>query len=483
MNSARLPPMALREQRGVFGILYAILLPVMLIMIGLAIDMSMLYARGREMQSVADGAALAAARALDGTIDGITRARQAADDRSAMAEYRFINARRINWSDDALSLGPTADGPWTAATAVSALDAPAMLYARVNTEGLDKKYGEVAMSFSKIINVAPTQDVVRSAVAGRRDTSLSPLAVCALNPVEISGRTGVLIQGAVEAVEFGFRRGVTYNLLRLNPAGTSARSFLVNPLDFPPAPSVASHHTDSAVRPFVCTGSMPAPPIANGSTLYVREPFPVSMIHQLNSRFNQYTGGSVCTPFIAPPDATLRDFRGPYTGFWMSNVTAPVRASADELNDGTRLVTVADYQGAVAGTTAASYGTLWSFGIPRRFANGRMETEFSRSHWKFLYPVASGQPPSSTYSGSVSPYDTYANPHIEWPVGRSGVEQRRVLNVALLECPVSGSSARVLGIGRFLMTTPATETPAGVYAEFGGLTTYPAMATSAVLIR
>ena len=45
---------------------------------------------------------------------------------------------------------------------------------------------------------------------------------------------------------------------------------------------------------------------------------------------------------------------------------------------------------------------------------------------------------------------------------------RRVLRVPLLACPIAaGGAANVLGIGKFLLTAPATET--SVYAEFGGM--------------
>ncbi|QYF95030.1 hypothetical protein KY495_07670 [Massilia sp. PAMC28688] len=472
-----------RRQDGALGILYAMILPLMLGMIGLAIDLSMVYARGRELQAVADGAALAAARALDGTPAGLERARNSAEEQASKAEYRFLNPRRINWSGGALSFAASAAGPWIPAGAVSAMEAPTMLFARVDTASLDARYGEVAVAFLRVVGVSASQHMARVAVAGRKETILSPLAVCALNAQEISARGGVSILGAYEAVEYGFRRGVTYNLLRLNPNGSTPRHFLVNPLDFAPAPPLPAHHTDAAVRPFVCSGNMPAPAIGHGSTLYVRQGFPLSMVAELNSRFDLYTDGSTCTPYIAPPDANVRDFRGGYTGFWMTGIAVPVRASAAELDDGNRLVTVADAEGPAAGTTAASYGTLWSFGRPRRYVNGALGTEFQRVHWKHLYPVASGNPPASSYSDDDSPYDRYRLPHFEKPAARVGSPQRRVLNVPLLECPVNGSSARVLGIGRFLMTTPATQAPAGIHAEFGGLTNYAAMTASAVLIQ
>ena len=55
-------------------------------------------------------------------------------------------------------------------------------------------------------------------------------------------------------------------------------------------------------------------------------------------------------------------------------------------------------------------------------------------------------------------------------MARKGAAGRRVLNVALLSCPVPAgalATATVLGIGKFLMTVPATAT--SVRAEFGGL--------------
>ncbi len=237
------------------------------------------------------------------------------------------------------------------------------------------------------------------------------------------------------------------------------------------------------MRPFVCSGAIPAPYIGHGTTLYVREEFPVSMVAELNSRFGLYLDGSSCTPFVAPPDASVRDFRGGYPAFWMSNMALPVRASAESAYDGTSWVTVAESETAGAVANAGAYGTLWSFGRPRRYASGMLGTEFSRSHWKHLYPVASGSPPASSYSEADSPYEQYGSSHMLKPLTHTGTQLRRVLNVPLLECPVSGSSAKVLGIGRFLMTTPATTAPAGVYAEFGGLTNYAAIAASAVLIK
>lgn len=489
MTSVRLPRTRPPQrwplrQRGAFGILYAIILPVMLGMIGLAVDLSIMYARGHELQAVADGAALAAARALDGTTEGLDRAREAARIAARKAEYRFLNSDTFDWSPEALKFSTSPDGPWVESGAVSALDVPNLLYAQVDTSGLDARYGTVAIAFLRVVGVEGEQYMARRAVAGRRDTAITPLAVCALNNTPITSRTNAPSTGVDEAVEYGFRRGVGYNLLQLNPNGTTPRNYVVNPLDFPPAPEVVSHYSDAAVRPFVCSGTMPAPPIMGGTTVYVHESFPVSMVAELNSRFASYGGGSVCTRFGAPPDSNVIDFRGGYPSFWISGAPQPLRGSAASLVDGGRLATIADTAVLPAGTTAASYGTLWAFSRPLRYnsATGTSGAAFTRNDWSKLYPVSSGSTLSSSYTSTTSPYDRAQLPHKVTPA-MSGVNGRRVLNIPLLECPVSGNTARVLGIGRFLMTTPATTSPPAIHAEFGGMTNYGPLTASAVLYQ
>ena len=75
-----------------------------------------------------------------------------------------------------------------------------------------------------------------------------------------------------------------------------------------------------------------------------------------------------------------------------------------------------------------------------------------------------------SYPGAGStPYRTPATSQSP-NAARRGQANRRVLNVPLLSCPVPAgamSSATVLGIGKFMMTVPATAT--SLHAEFGGL--------------
>jgi hypothetical protein len=480
-----LRPLRVRPDRqdGAFGVLYAIILPVMLGMVGLAIDLSVLYARGHELQAIADSAALAAARALDGTEQGLALAKENASKTARTAEYRFLHPETIEWSSAALSVGPSRDGPWTPADSVGASELPRMLFAQVDTAKLDPKYGQIAIVFLHAVGVEAKQNLARRAVAGRKDSSLGPLAVCALSTEPLGMRSNAPAVNAEEAIEFGFRRGVGYNLLNLNPNGSTARSFAVNPLDFPPAPPFSAHLSDDVLRPFACSGAMPAPFIEAGSMLYVREPFPLALVAELNSRFADYNGGSVCTKFGAPPDSNVIDFRGPYGGFWISGAPTPLAGSAASYFANGKLFTVADADVLPPGTSGASYGTLWAFSRPLRYTGGTAGAPFTRSDWSKLYPVSSGAPLASNYTFAQSPYERGLSPHRRTPAPLEGIARRRVLNVPLLACPVSGSSARVLAIGRFLMTTPATTSPPAIHAEFGGVTSYGELTASAVLYK
>lgn len=493
MRTARAPRQARSSERGAFGILYAVMLPTMLAMVGLAVDLSIAYARGHELQTIADGAALAAARALDGTTAGIAAAKANARSTARLEVYRFLHSETIEWSPAALSVGPTPDGPWTQIDAVAAASAPTMMFARVDTASLAAVYGRVAVSFLRIVGVAGEQNMSRHAVAGRQDTNLAPLAVCALNNAQNSVRSNTPALGAQELLEYGFRRGVGYNLLNLGPT-TVAQNYVVNPIDFPPAVPVPAHQNLEAVRPFVCTGAMPAPVLQAGSRIYVSNGFPLSYVPELNSRFADFSGGSVCNRFSAAPDANIKDFRGGYPLYWMnSGTSAQLRGSALPLDQSTssgspggdKKVTIADVDGIPAGTVAAHYGPLWAYARPRRYdpATGTMGPEFAKGDWSKLYPVSSGAQLATSWNKSTLPYEANASPNRLTPEPLTGVSRRRVLNVPLLACPVVGGSVVVLGIGSFLMTSRATVAPPAIYAEFGGLVNYGKLTASAVLYQ
>jgi hypothetical protein len=338
-----------------------------------------------------------------------------------------------------------------------------LLFARVDTGGLDSAYGEVRTIFLPVL--APTTRSVSAAgiaIAGRSAIKVAPIGVCAMRPERARDHKG-------ELEEYGFRRGAAYDLMQLNPDSTAAGStFLINPLVPPGAVGVAPATSANAAAPFICTGTMAMARVTGGDVV-VSSPFPLGdLFSSFNSRFENYT--APCTPASAPPDTNIKEYKYDNGSVpWMTAAPAS-QAAAQSLAEGKRW-TVLGPDDTPAGTTAVQYGPLWSYAKAARFnayspgvpepANGY--STFGTGDWGTLYspgaPAATGYP-------STTPYAQASGQHFKAP-SRRGVSGRRVLNVPLLACPVTGNHAAILGIGRFFMTVQADATT--LVGEFGGL--------------
>jgi Flp pilus assembly protein TadG len=449
-----------RRELGVVTILFAGALIIIFACCGLALDLSQVFNRKMELQTVADTAALAAARELDGTAEGIGKAQQAAAARfSAVAPtaltYQYSNGR-MAWTDAAIEFATTPQGPWLSLPAAVAKAAPnGLLYTKIETDRLDAIYGSVRTRFIAVVaqNLSAVP-VGAHAVAGRSGIMVTPLGLCAMRPEARRNRNG-------ELEEYGFRRGVGYDLMQLNPASTAVgKSFLIHPLTVPGGASSPSSDFVT-VAPFVCTGSLRSARITGGA-IDVSSPFPIgSLYQQLNSRFDAYT--APCSPDSAPPDTNIKQYSYDSAVQWMA--TAPLgQAAALSTSDGKRW-TVAGPDPISLGTTGRDYGPLWSYAKAVRFADPAPAggyAAYGTADWAALYnpgkPQAGSYPNATPYLGSSS--------YTKSPSHR-GVRDRRVLNVALLACPVGGSRATTLAIGRFFMTVQADSSH--LYAEFAGL--------------
>jgi hypothetical protein len=301
------------------------------------------------------------------------------------------------------------------------------------------------------------------AVAGRAMLKVTPLGICAMSPIAAASRPP-----SGELVEYGFRRGVGYDLMQLNPNGPAPDNYLLNPID---AASSGESMATSVVGPFVCAGKMSSLGIVGGNVTAVR-PFPIGVLFEhLNSRFGQY-GAGACDFRSAPPDANVKSF--PYTAsvLWMLNT--PLDQTALSTVSNGKLMTVADPIPLPSSNTAASYGQLWTYAKPVPFSAyipGKAEPDagystFPQSAWPGLY--SPGEPKPKSYP-SPTPYMAFGAYSTAPPAAYGKpVRYRRVLNVPLLQCPVGADSrAVVLAIGKFFMTVPAT--PTSLRAEFAGI--------------
>jgi Flp pilus assembly protein TadG len=476
---------ARRRQGGAFAIMFGIMLVAIIGFFGLALDVSHMYVRRTEMQNVADAAALAAALEFDGTEAGAARALARAANVVTSNRYGFNQP--LAWSPTALSFGATPNAPesdWVAASAVTSGNAAALRFVRIDTTKLDGAPGAVALIFLRAMSstLSDTIETGARAVAGRIASQVAPLAICAIDAMVPLKGVERGLGSNLELVEYGFRRGVGYNLLALNPTGSTPLNFMINPVDFPGRPDDAAHTTMAAMRPYVCGGSIHAARVTGSNTLYVSSPFPSALISELNTRLGNDPGVSICNPVYAGPDRNIKSLAG---GGWMT--PAPTRISAKSVATVApdTLLTVAD-MGGTAAATSSDYGVLWSFARAVKYSASSatgVGGEFSRANWDKLYPALDGSTLASS-NETILPYFRSFGSYFQAPgTPLIGMPKRRVLNVALLSCPVSGSTASVLGIGQFMMTAAADPAIPAVYAEFGGLVSEASVSASVALFK
>ena len=458
VRQKRLGTMLIDRQSGAISIIFAGTLLFIFALMALALDLSRLFNRKVDLQVVADVTAMAAAQKLVGTAAGIDAARAAAASAVAQQKYDY-GSTDVPWSDAAMQYSTSPNAGWISADAAKAN--PGLIkFVRVDTTALDM--GSLSTYFLRIISKDMAEiNAGAEAVAGRSTLKVTPLAICAMsaNPAASRPPKG-------ELVEYGFRRGVAYDLMQLNPNGATPVNFVLNPID---SSTSGENVTPAVVGPFVCAGKMPSLGIV-GEKVTAVQPFPISLLHeQLNSRFGEYAAGA-CDFRSAPPDANIKAFAYSLNSQWMHQ--KPTGQTPESIVHEGRLMTVADPVPLPASNTAESYGQLWAYAKPvpfKSYISGMPEpasgyTTFPEDKWHELY--APGEPkPGKTYPPATPYIAQLTKPSTTFGKGQ---RNRRVLNVPLLACPVAvGSKATVVAIAKFFMTVPATST--SVRAEFAGI--------------
>lgn len=480
---------ALCRQDGVIGILLALLLPVLIIFIAFSLELGRIYNRKVEMQALADSVAISAARNLNGTKDGISDALAAARDvveggSDSTARLRYQYRDTMLFSDGALKFSKSPDGAsgWLNADAAKA-SPEGVAYVKVDTNDFSGDYGTIKLLFTPFLNNLPSLKVSHSAVAGRQRLKLTPLAICAMSKDASSPfKKRDNPDNYSELTEYGFRRGVSYNLLKLSPHTSTAVNYVFDPISLPPKDG---NFAISTIGPYVCTGTVELPKVID-QTLNLQSGFPISsLVNQLNSRFNLSSGQ--CSTVAAPPDYNVKQFTVGNIN-WMNT---PYDQVADTAPTSGRLETIADLDPPNNQSSPTHYGPLWVYARPvpwSEYAPG--ETEPAKGYapfkaetavWNSLYstgPVLNSYPKDPS-SGLDSPayFSQITKPTSSYP----GVWHRRVLNIPLLECATAGAPGKVVAIGRFFMTVPANTN--GIYAEFAGVSRHEEVAGSVELYQ
>jgi Flp pilus assembly protein TadG len=494
-NARRFPS---TRQQGAIALMSVWVMIMMIAFCGLAVELSQVYNRKVELNGLAHAVAIAAARELNGTPGGVDNAVTQAKKVVAGAKYGY-GKTTFAWSDALLSFAssPTAATWSSAGDAKSAATVKSIYFVRVNTGELSDSASSVAMVLMPVLGDSFSNVRLQEvAIAGRTSIKVMPLAICAMSTDAGSNRINSVTSGGVtttkeELIQYGFRRGVSYDLMQLNPGGTTPENFILDPFLGPGVNSATVTTSAEALSQFVCVGEMWMPRVTGG-TLKVARPFPIgSLYQQLNSRFDIYDATAPedqrCKPKSAPPDVNIKQYNTAAGGVaWMSPTPTVVSPSSSTIAavppDPGRLQSVADLPELPSGQTAANYGPLWSYAkaVPfSQYAAGVPEpaagyTPFLTGDWGTLYKPNSANTAAATsgYPGTTPYMNTTATFSSKAALSRQPLAERnrRVLNVPLLSCPVAAgasSSATVLAVGKFFMTVQATDTR--LIAEFAGI--------------
>ncbi|WP_426338730.1 pilus assembly protein TadG-related protein [Pseudoduganella sp. S-14] len=513
------------QQRGAVAVMSGLLLMLVLIPVsGLVLDLGHLYIVKTELQNLADASALAAGKDLDNSDAGLSKA--VVSGKALALKNRYDFGSTLTLQDANFRFAASPDGPWYT-LAESLGNATGRTFVEVDTRAGGS--GGTAQTINTwLMRIAGNNSTSTYgwAVAGRFVNTVTPIGICAIDPTR---RTDSYNYGSfTEIVEYGFRRGMSYNVFELGSlGGASSDPYQINPVNSPPNACNPANSATNTVAPFMCVGNSAVLPTGVGQ-VYTNTGVSATLDKALNSRFNDYSGGSQCDPASAPPDINIREFdcvgANPCAGAgavtapttWQDsntlNTTFPNQQSVNTVSSGslktpqyalpfeaTAVAPAKVWPSTVSATSRVTaqadyphHGVMWSYtpalqadgstAITPAQANG---TSGSSKMYGALggatdyidaanYPTSVGAGFTSQYA---APYNQASGPTFEAPTGRAGVENRRILNIVLIDCrtPPVGSGAcgvmNAVGIGKFFMQKKANfgGSPSQLNVEFTGL--------------
>ncbi|HEX7178074.1 MAG TPA: pilus assembly protein TadG-related protein [Pyrinomonadaceae bacterium] len=275
-----------RSERGTIIVMTAILMLGLFLAMGLAIDVSRVYAVRAELQNAADAAALTAARELNGGIGGIndavTRANAIANNYGftrtpiTVASVEFATALNGTYVNQATAAGNAAN----------------IKFVRVTTEAVD-----VNMLFAVTAFVDGTHAESRNAVAGESVgingiCDFFPIAVALTNPNPAANTTMTLnfTQGSGSSATLANQDYIILEVPDINGNGA-------------PETAVLSAGLTSICASMGANIEFKMTPSANLNN------GPRQITDGVNTRFNVYANGygNALQPATFPPDSNVRE--------------------------------------------------------------------------------------------------------------------------------------------------------------------------------
>ncbi|HEV8553245.1 MAG TPA: pilus assembly protein TadG-related protein [Casimicrobiaceae bacterium] len=359
------------RQRGAVAVIMGIAAVVLFAFMGISVDLAYTYSRKTELQNAADAAALSGAKELNEKAAGVTAAIA-----KAIATFNQNNINNFVGSSFVITVADLRLGSCPNADDRLPLRSPNCTFVAASSVTTDaaaagKTFLEVATpsqtrnTFFMLVtgSANASTSTFGYAVAGRFVNDVTPIGVCAIDPVN---KTNKYIYdfpaGTSEIVEAGFRRGVTYNIFNLNPLGGAVSDpYLLNPVDVPPSCD-PSHSSAAFTGPFVCTGSSAVVSggaiSVNTNTGYSTGPIEAA----LNSRFDSFGGPSPCDPATAPPDSNVKEYH--CTGVLTDCLAPPPLGSPQDWIDPVPLSTAPNQESVQVNSNNAILGSGY-VGNPR----------------------------------------------------------------------------------------------------------------------
>lgn len=474
MTKAIRPP---RSQRGAVLLLVTFSAIVMLAFAAFALDISRMYIIKSQLQDAADAGALRAAKALDGTGQGVVgpNGALAKGIESALINKFLLVSDPLESADLKVEVSADPAGPWTLASTVNATAANNYSFARVTATkpGIASFFGE----FAGVWNAQSTA----LAVAGRYTIAITPIAICAAD-VNLCPPNGTC----------GFDAGFSYNIAELNPLGPGT-PFYVDPMGSP----TCDYLSASAFGPFVCVGKSAISGLP-GSIVYTNTGTSAVAFKQIDSRFGDYAAAGKCDPATAPPDTNVKQYFCVSGG---SNPKACTEAPKSERKDNW---IAADWMqfpaGSDLGDPATGKAYQQAVSPPPKYAKPWDEGIV----WASVRPGASptyGRGVNTNYPSSCDPAldpgcdvltggTPYGQPNgTSYSTGPGGsytpVAHRRLMNLTIVRCEAAGGSCRgleVKAVGEFLLMRK-TDIDNSIYVEFRRLRSVGGLASEIRLYR
>ncbi|MGB4359799.1 MAG: Tad domain-containing protein [Rhodoferax sp.] len=486
------------RQRGAVAITFALSLLLLMGFMALVFDLGRTYVVRTELQNAADAAALAGAKDLNQKLAGVQTAIATvkAIGLQNNTKFSFNGDAGIEIFDDMISVSncPYDGCTWIqASTIASDGQAADKTFLKV-----DIPSGSLATFFARVPTTLDGTGIQETrtyglAVAGYYLKEITPIGICAIDLIQGGTRELTPPGAAKELTEYGFRRGIAYDLMQLGPLVANSTPFLLNPVDVYPGPPCDNNHSSASyARDFICSGTsasiVSAPSWAFGSTGMSWGP----VRDALNSRFDDFSGAGKCDPTNAPPDANIKEYTVPKAAGAgpTGNPRDWTQPGADSYPSQQSITIDSATHKPIPTPATADYGALWSYSRAVQAVgtspNATAGNPFTLSDWPGLYASNTADQTASGYPGNPSippfPVGTLAAPYntssgnkyfTAPPTHPPGKKDRRVLNIAIVDCATSSgnncnAAIRIIGVGRFFMQTKAVN-PSSIYAEFDGL--------------